>query len=311
MFEKQRALFVYAVTPVHMGAGTAIGIIDNPIQRERHTNHPMLAGSGLKGAVRHHFQASGWDNSELTRLFGPDSQQASDHAGAVSFTDAQLAAFPVRSLKKGFVYATSATALGRAHRALSLAKAPSLGSWGSLGADDKKAKVAAKDVLSDGGKLVIEAFALDGQVDTVVGKVGAWLAEHALPQGDGYGFFRDKLKTDLVVLPDEDFGYFVEHATVVEPHVRIDDTSGTAEEGGLFYSENLPPESLLLSVVMTSLERRKKGNAGDGKLGAEEIMNRLIRGPDDDKPGLDGQVMQIGGDSTSGRGLVVVTAVGG
>jgi CRISPR-associated protein Cmr4 len=51
MFEKKAAVFLYAVSPVHMGAGQAIGVIDNPIQRERHTNHPCFAGSGIKGAV--------------------------------------------------------------------------------------------------------------------------------------------------------------------------------------------------------------------------------------------------------------------
>lgn len=53
MFEKKVPIFIYCVSPVHMGAGAAIGVIDNPIQRERHTEYPMIAGSGLKGAIRH------------------------------------------------------------------------------------------------------------------------------------------------------------------------------------------------------------------------------------------------------------------
>ena len=40
MFEKTAAVFLYAVSPVHMGAGSAVGVIDNPIQRERHTGPP-------------------------------------------------------------------------------------------------------------------------------------------------------------------------------------------------------------------------------------------------------------------------------
>ena len=47
MFQRQAAVFLYAVSPVHMGAGSAVGVIDNPIQRERHTGHPCFAGSGL------------------------------------------------------------------------------------------------------------------------------------------------------------------------------------------------------------------------------------------------------------------------
>jgi CRISPR-associated protein Cmr4 len=40
MFEAQQLVFYSCVSPVHMGAGQAIGVIDNPIQREVHTGHP-------------------------------------------------------------------------------------------------------------------------------------------------------------------------------------------------------------------------------------------------------------------------------
>ena len=120
MFEKQAAVFLYSVSPVHMGAGTATGLIDNPIQRERHTNHPSFAGSGIKGAVRHSFQSLVDEKSLIERLFGPESRSGNLHAGAVSFGDAQLVVFPVRSLKGGYVYATCPQALARAERLLSL-----------------------------------------------------------------------------------------------------------------------------------------------------------------------------------------------
>ena len=61
MFQAHAALFLYATSPVHMGAGQAFGLIDNPIARERHTEHPLFPGSGLKGAIRHRFHAlPGW-----------------------------------------------------------------------------------------------------------------------------------------------------------------------------------------------------------------------------------------------------------
>ena len=120
MFQKQAACFLYAVSPVHLGAGSAIGVIDNPIQRERHTGHPCFAGSGIKGAVRHGFEAIGGDKALIDRLFGPESGSSDLHAGAVSFGDAQLVAFPVRSLRNGYVYATCPQALGRAQRLLDL-----------------------------------------------------------------------------------------------------------------------------------------------------------------------------------------------
>jgi CRISPR-associated protein Cmr4 len=121
MFQQQSALFLYAVSPVHMGAGQAVGVIDNPIQRERHTGHPCFAGSGIKGALRHGFEAIGGDAKLIDRLFGPESGSSDLHAGAVSFGDAQLVALPVRSLRGGYVYATCPQALARAQRLLALA----------------------------------------------------------------------------------------------------------------------------------------------------------------------------------------------
>src|SRR2546422_10927200 len=111
MFEKKAVVFLYAVSPVHMGAGIAIGVIDNPIQRERHTKHPCFAGSGVKGAVRHGFEAIGGDGNLINVLFGPPSGRGELYAGAVSFGDAQLVAFPVPRLEGGDVYTTRPQAL--------------------------------------------------------------------------------------------------------------------------------------------------------------------------------------------------------
>lgn len=53
MFQTSATVFLYAVSPVHMGAGQAIDVIDNPIQRERHTGHPyFLAPCSLKKLPR-------------------------------------------------------------------------------------------------------------------------------------------------------------------------------------------------------------------------------------------------------------------
>lgn len=228
MFEKSKALFIYCVSPVHAGAGTALGVIDNPIQRERHTDYPMIASSGFKGAVRHHFWSQLDDGMRkdkanlLNRLFGPETD-ASDHAGAISFGDAQLVAFPVRSVKRAFVYVTSPTALARAARLLNLTG--TLVDWTIPDVKTGHCRLLNPQLLTD-QKLLLEAFDFVVQTplplpDQNLHPVAEWLAENALPGIDAYTFFRDKLATDLVLLPDEEFGYFVRNATVVEPHVRI------------------------------------------------------------------------------------------
>lgn len=298
MFQQNKALFIYCVSPLHMGAGTALGLIDNPIQREKHTGYPLIAGSGLKGALRH---GVSWGKEQIKAVFGPDTKESSEQAGAVSFGDAQLVAFPVRSAKRGFVYATSATALGRATRLLNLA-GHSL-EWDIKAPTEGCCAIANPDLLVE-NHVALEAFEFKAMCDQGLRTISEWLAENALPASIACQYFRDKLKEDLVLLSDEDFSYFVNNATVVEPHVRIDDVSGTAQDGGLFYTESLPPESLLLAPVMTSQERRTGG------MDAEQVMSLLLNG-DSKAAGINGRQMQVGGDATTGRGQVLFNVAGG
>ena len=127
------------------------------------------------------------------------------------------------------------------------------------------------------------------------GRRGCWV----------YAFFRDKLKTDLVVLSDTDFAYFAQNAMLVEPHVRINSETGTADDGGLFYTENLPPESLLVAPLLASQTRT--GKKKDERADWEDAMGVLLK----IKNVIDGRLLQIGGDATTGRGLVVAKVVEG
>jgi CRISPR-associated protein Cmr4 len=298
MFQTSATVFLYAVSPVHMGAGQAIDVIDNPIQRERHTGHPCFAGSGIKGALRYSFVSMGVHKTDVDRLFGPDSNGDNLHAGAVSFGDAQLVALPVRSLKAGYVYATCPQALARTQRLLVLAGATL--DWQIPAVADGKALVLNNTLLS-GGKLHLEAFEYDKADAEKLQAIADRLAAIALPGKSEFSFFRDKIKSDLVVLSDTDFAYFAKHAMVVEPHVRIDADTGTASDGGLFYTENLPPESIMIAPLMASQTRT--GNK-DNQLDALEVLDQI-------KQRINGKLLQVGGDATTGRGLLVANVVEG
>ncbi len=312
MFEEKRPLFIYCISPVHMGAGTALGAVDNPIQREVHTGHPTMAGSGLKGAFRdlYALACGEWGKKstpETNRIFGPagEGEQASDHAGAVSFSDAQLVLFPVRSLRRSFVYATCPTALARLERLLAVAGIEGTDDWTIPDVTGERCHHPDGSPAVSNGKLILESYQFEAKGDSNnLGAIATWLAEHALPADEGFAYFREKLKTDLVLLSDERFNHFVRHATLVEPHVRIDDASGTADDGGLFYTENLPPESLLVSLVMASKERVKKGDSDANGMAANEVIEKV-------QEALDGRLAQVGGDATTGRGQVMLRFAGG
>lgn len=296
MFEKHAAVFLYAVSPVHMGAGQAIGVIDNPIQRERHTGHPCFAGSGIKGAVRHGFKALGGEESLIEELFGPDEGDL--YAGAVSFGDAQLVVLPVRSLKEGYVYATCPQALARAQRLLALVHCEVKWEVESP-ASDGECFLIDKSLLS-GGKLHLEAFEYQGQERGSLRAIAEDLAGKSIPDDNHYKFFREKLKKHLVVLSDSAFNYFATNAMLVEPHVRINSQTGTADSGGLFYTENLPPESILVAPMLASQTRKRNGSSLD----SEKVMFQI-------RNAMDGKLLQLGGDATTGRGLVVMKVVEG
>lgn len=306
MFTEKRAMFIYCTSPVHMGAGTSLGVIDNPIQRERHTEHPVMAGSGLKGAMRHAAEGNGINKGLINKIFGPETTGSEDsHAGAVSFSDAQLVLFPVRCLKEGFVYATCPTALARLGRLLDTAEVKHE-IIATLKVKDGECATSTDGLLTTNGKLILEAYEYTNMPDKRddVKKTAQWLADNVIPANEGFSFFRNKIAEHLVILNDGEFTFFVKNATVVEPHVCIDDSSGTAKDGGLFFTENLPPESLLVSLAMASDGRKSKGSTENGKVAAGDIAGEIIKG-------FDEKMLQIGGDATTGRGQVFIKFAGG
>ncbi|MEK7748241.1 MAG: type III-B CRISPR module RAMP protein Cmr4 [Nitrospirota bacterium] len=144
-------LFIHAQTALHPGSGTALGAVDLPVQRERHTQWPVIPGSTLKGilrdAVREKIkgnypvkreengekkdvdkrtprQIANEDDPDLVAAFGPGKIDTPDqaHAGALNLTDARILAFPVRSLKGVFAWVTCSAVLERLVRDMGLAQ---------------------------------------------------------------------------------------------------------------------------------------------------------------------------------------------
>lgn len=311
-------LFIHAQTGLHPGSGTALGTVDLPVQRERHTQWPIIPGSTLKGilrdACRERASASHLEREEdgrrltkrqvanrydddLIAAFGPDKvDQANGHAGAISLTDARILAFPVRSLKGVFAWVTCPAVLGRLARDLKL-DLKSNGHDTGLAVNPLPGKdrgLCKKDgpLVVDSNKLLLEEF--EFEVTGEATDVANWVANHAVSDV----FTQERIKSHLVVLHDDDFTHFVRHATEVVARVGLDYERKTVKTGALFYEEFLPPETLFYSVVLASPSRRE----GHGK-SAVEMLEYLRK----NLP----SVLQIGGDETIGKGLCAVRLDGG
>jgi CRISPR-associated protein Cmr4 len=330
-------LFIHAQTSLHAGTGTALGTVDLPIQRERHTGWPTIAGSSLKGIVRDSCREMvavslsvqdpeklgdgkprDWSrlkradhDSELNAVFGPPTGQAERHAGAIGFSDARILAFPVRSAKSVFAWITCPAVLERFARDARLANVavPSIpNSLANLNSHADGFAVTTADSplrLSDAGqeRLLLEEYdftVVANPADReLVGSIANWLADHAV----GDGFTPDRLRRHLVVLSDTEFTHFVRHATEVAARIALDYDTKTVSSGALFYEEFLPAESLLYAILLANDGRRAASNGDRRKtvsMPAAEVMNYVTSR----LPG--GSILQIGGSATIGKGLCAV-----
>ncbi len=286
--QQVRILFLHAQTAVHPGSGTSLGAIDLPVNRERHTQWPSIPSTSLKGVLRHAcWEAAGRDGSNelLLAAFGPESPEASDHAGAIALTDARLLAFPVRSLKGVFAWITCPAVLERFTRDLAVAgfepraEVPSVASGQVL--------CNSESLLIQNGKMLLEEFEFARIEDAQLLK--GWpnlIARAAHPSA------RERVKTHLAVLADDDFTYFVRNATEIVARIGLDYELKTVRAGALFYQEFIPAESVFYAVVLANRSRRKDDKtAASALLGyVEDLLSRL-------------PTIQVGGDETIGKGL--------
>lgn len=313
-------LALHAQTALHPGAGTALGTVDLPVQRERHTHWPTIAGSALKGVLRdgHREQIAGradldeltrFDDSpdrkaerkghrrakadavlELNELYGPPTAGSHEFGGALSVTDARLLAFPVRSLKGVFAWVSCPEAIRRLKRDAEVAGIQFPWGVADVKADEVVLPVADCPCLIDGKHVVLEEFEFT-RAEAVSADAATWIAANLLPQTTAYEATRKRFARHFLVLADDDFTHFVRHATEVSARIGLDYETKTVKAGALFYQEFLPAETLFYSLVLVSAARRRNGHA--------RPADDLLKSFRDYLPSL----LQVGGDETTGKGF--------
>lgn len=285
---KTSLLFLYTETSLHAGTGSSVAAVDLPIQRERTTGFPIVQGSGIKGALRSLAPAN--DESTLV-VFGPETGSAADHAGALSVGEARVVLFPVRSLVGVFAYVTCPQVLARLERDAVQAGLVNAGELSSLSVVGDNCLVTSNSAAAAGNAVVLEEFSFEASQNTALNEIAEWLASNALPIGDEYAYWRDKIKNSLVVLSDDAFSEFVRAGTEITTHVRLQPDTKTVASGALWTEEALPADTLLVSAITARRARR-------GDHGAEEVTQYLV-----DLINSAGRI-QLGGNETTGQGIV-------
>lgn len=306
------SLFIYTESSLHAGVGSTVSVIDLPIQRERTTQFPIVQGSGIKGALRSQIKTDVQArDAYIDLIFGGEdeitnadgSMKKSNYAGAVSVGDARIVLFPVRSLAGVFAYITCPAVLARVKR--DVQSFPELKQPVAMEA----ALVTGKSVVSPSNRVVLEEFSFTARQDGTVDQIAVWLAKHALPQTDEYGYWREKLHTSLVILHDDAFRDFVQTSTEVVTRVHLDYAKKTVLDGQLWTQEALPSDTLLMSAVIVRATRSQMMLDADKPFSPESVIGWLHG--TSDNPSVIPPRIQLGGDETTGQGFVALRWHGG
>ena len=322
---KQKLLYLFTRTPLHVGAGASVGAIDQPVQRERHTGFPIIPASSLKGSFADQWEANLTQGDkkflrvttkkndkdedvvdeakDSAWLFGSNNDKAA-FTGALQFGEARLLAFPIRSAKGSFAWITCPLMLRRAARDEVLTDAQGLPltidtnalTHVEIQTGDENALLAAIGPLAlrPPGQAGETKVVLEEYTFTQKGELPAGLGEalqRLLPTDEVW----KEVATRLVILSDGMMSFFAQNACEVAQHVKISDETGTAERGALFNQENVPSETLFYSVIRFFPGRGEKFK---GKTPDEAVTEFTTK--------LASKVFQFGGDASTGLGYCTV-----
>jgi CRISPR-associated protein Cmr4 len=272
----------------------------------------------LKGAFREHLEQRASSSNEriaIQLIFGYDgdgvekdsavekffnSPESNDYSGALALTDARMLLFPVKSYKGVFSYVTCPMVLKKLRKELQYICGFSKESiFKNFEIDEDKVATSHNDFLTIENKVILEEYAFD--VDTSKTEEVKTIAKGLATLLDETN---QEIQNRLVILPDDVFTDFVKMTTEVITRTKIQNDTGTVQQGALFTEEYLPAESYMYTIVATShifqTQDVKKSRASFFSSVPLKDHTEVLAYF---KKNL-GDIAQIGGSSTLGKGIV-------
>lgn len=287
MYDKKEIKYIKAMTPVHAGSGQDLGIVDMPIQRERHSNIPKIEASSLKGSIKSWiYRNTRFEENEdkitmLYEVFGSENGE-NNSSSRISFTDGKLLFFPIKSSSGIFKLITCPYILNR---------------W----VEDIKFEGKYTDLEVD-----LKIDIRDGQCICTDEKEKIFLEEYIFKKIADKKDILGKIKrinekvvnnsidmSKIVIINDSEYIDLVSMYTEVITRNKIDSETGVAQPGGLFTEEYLPVESILYFMVLSSPIFNEKKL--DFSLDIMQYFNNEIS-----------DIFQVGGNATIGKGFVKI-----
>lgn len=271
-------LFLHAETPIHAGGAESLGSVDLPIQRDT-TGLPVIWGQSLKGCLRAHARDALDDADDVKDIFGSSPEDSNLQPGWLAVGDARAVAMPVPTLRQTFAWVTCPLELAKLRR---LARLVDVDTPSDIPRPEPETALSANDGWT--GRTALADLVVETAPDHTVAEWAAWLADHATDaDDDAFSFFHSKMSNDLLVVADGVHKELTTAAVDVVARVRLEENRKTVARGGLFYEENLPAETVLVTLL------RDVDGGSD-----RSILHELV----------DGKVIVLGGDETVGKGLL-------
>jgi len=304
IFEKTLIIGLYNLTPLHPGSGTRLGIIDLPIQRERHTQYPTIYGQTLKGVLRAEYQNLN-NNNKTEILFGPEPTQSDKgFAGAISVGDCKLLLFPVRTMKGVFAYLTSRHILERLEEDLQLAgkkidiNIPDIAENQII--IDTSSKIAfptqsnkkdTQTVNKSNEKVILEDLLFSPKKEDL-SDLTQLIANSSIINGT-------RLKEKLCIVDDNVYRDLITSCTEIVARTKIDPQTGTVNTGALWYEEYLPTDCLFYSLLIMGEPRKNNEELKNSNEIYAEALNfvKTLK------------YTHIGGNETTGKGFVKINTI--
>lgn len=232
MFTDSLVLSLYFETPLHAPSGSVVGPIDQPVQRERTTQWPVVYASTLEGSLR--AMLSQVAGEEVAKgLFGEGADN-----GALSIGDARLLLYPVRSSAAPFLWVTCPAVLSRLRRDLERTIGVQIPPAPSVKTDE----IVTSNAWNHGDEAIAaEDVVLKPRAGYDVSKLLSLLPT----DGSAYDGFVKEVESSFGLVSDEVFGFLVRTAT----EVRVAGGMLGDEENPSF-DEAIPADTLFYVPVI-------------------------------------------------------------
>lgn len=269
----EKIMFLFARTPVHVGAGNSVGVVDAPVMRQRHTDIPIIPGSALKGVISDYWNevrdGQLQRSPEGVELFGTESKAKELSAGKLIFGEASVLAFPVRSAKNAFAWVTCPAVLKKFARHTGI-------HMDDIRPGGEECWASNELVMNNNGTevIILEEYGLTCKGNAC--NMAQTLLAATFEDDELWKTVTER----LAIVSDEMFSFFVKNTCEVVSRIRIDDETGVVDKGALFNQEQVPSETLFYSVV---------GEVAEGNI--DKLTGKVPA------------VIQVGGDATIGLGF--------